>query len=77
MLPLGINIKSMKPQIRFLKALISSLLEVYKWFIDFFFLEEKWEEIYVNLDRSQLNKQLKMYYIRNVIYILEIITVYA
>lgn len=59
MLPLGINIKSMKPQIRFLKALISSLLEVYKWFIDFFFLEEKWEEIYVNLDRSQLNKQLK------------------
>lgn len=59
MLPLGINIKSMKPQIRFLKALISSLLEVYKWFIDFLFLEEKWEEIYVNLDRSQLNKQLK------------------
>lgn len=77
MLPLGINVKSMKPQIRFLKALISSLLEVYKWFIDFFFLEEKWEEIYVNLDRSQLNNQLKMYYIRNVIYILEIITVYA
>lgn len=77
MLPLGINIKSMKPQIRFLKALISSLLEVYKWFIDFLFLEEKWEEIYVNLDRSQLNNQLKMYYIRNVIYILEIITVYA
>lgn len=43
----------------------------------FFFLEVKWEEIYVNLDKSHLNKQLKMYYTGNVIYILEIITVYA
>lgn len=61
-----INVKSINPLIRFLKALISPLLNVYKYFIDFF-SEDKWGEICVNLDRSQLNKQLEIYYSREVI----------